>query len=237
VRRGSAIRQYRVPYLHETQIEREAQLLLDEWAETHPVAGEPPVPIEDILELHLGLAFEIADLQAELGHPDVLGGIWFGSSTIKVDRALDPSAAPKMLGRYRFTVAHEVGHWRLHRRHLMADPSAKSLFEADCGPAFIQRSSANPPEEVQANMFAACTLLPRQMVFEAWSQWHGSDRSVAIGELSVGDYYRDREDNENMAMEQFCRPLAERFEVSAQAMRLRLQKLELLVKRAMPRLF
>jgi len=38
-------------------------------------------------------------------------------------------------------------------------------------------------------------------------------------------------------MEQFCKPLAERFEVSAQAMRLRLQKLELLVKKVTPRLF
>jgi len=170
MRRGVAVRRYRVPYLHETQIEREAQLLLDEWAETHPGAGEPPLPIEEILEIHLGLAFEIADLHAELGHSDVLGGIWFGSCTIKVDRTLDPSAAPRLLGRYRFTIAHEVGHWRLHRQHLMEDPSAKPLFEADCGPAFIQRSSANPPEEVQANMFAASVLMPRQMVFAAWHQ-------------------------------------------------------------------
>jgi len=237
MRRGVAVRQYRVPYLHAKQIEREAQLLLDEWAETHPIDAWPPVPIEDILELHLGLGFEIVDLQAELGHPDVLGGIWFGSSTIKVDRTLDPSGAPKMLGRYRFTVAHEVGHWRLHRRHLMEDPIAKSLFEANCGPAFIQRSSANPPEEVQANMFAACVLMPQQMVYEAWSQWRGSDGPVGIGDLPVSDRYEDRRANENMAMEQFCRPLADRFEVSAQAMRLRLQKLELLVKKVTPRLF
>jgi len=237
MKRRFAYRQYKVPFLPEKRIERDAQLLLDEWAEGHPAVAEPPVPIEDILELHLELTFLVVDLQADLGHPDVLGGIWFGDRTIKVDQSLDPSVTPKMLGRYRFTLAHEVGHWRLHRQHLMDDPSAKSLFDADCEPAFVQRSSANPPEEIQANMFASCILMPRDMVYEAWSQWRDSDMPVAIADLPVGDYHADRQANEEMAMDQFCRPLADRFEVSAQAMRYRLQNLGLLVKKNEPRLF
>ncbi len=237
MKRPTAVRQYKVPFLPEKRIEDQAQLLLEEWAQNHPAVAAPPVPIDDILELHLELTFMLADLKAELGHPDVLGGIWFGDRMIKVDRTLDPKLTPKMLGRYRFTLAHEVGHWRLHRKHLMDDPSARSLFEANCGPAFVQRSGANPPEEVQANGFAACVLMPRQLVYDAWTQWRGSDTPVAISELPVGDYHPDRQANEDMAMEQFCKPLAERFEVSAQAMRYRLQKLELLVKQVQPRLF
>jgi hypothetical protein len=237
MKRRVAVRQYKVPFLPEKRIEDQAQLLLGEWAESHAPITEPPVPVEDILELHLGLGFCVANLQAELGHPDVLGGIWFGDRMIKVDQSLDPSVRPKLLGRYRFTLAHEVGHWRLHRQHLMDDPSAKSLFEANCEPAFVQRSGANPPEEIQANAFAACVLMPHEMVYEAWSQWRGTDMPVAISELPVGDYHTDRQANENMAMEKFCKPLAERFEVSAQAMRYRLQKLELLVKKVQPRLF
>ena len=237
MKRRVAFRQYKVPFLPPKRIEDQAKLLLDEWAETHPAVTEPPVPIEDILELHLELAFCIADLKAELGHPDILGGIWFGDRMIKVDQSLDPNVMPKLLGRYRFTLAHEVGHWRLHRQHLMADPSAKSLFEANGGPAFVQRSSDNPPEEMQANAFAACVLMPRQMVYDAWSQWRGSHDPVAISSLPVGDYHADRRANEEMAMDQFCKPLAERFEVSAQAMRYRLQKVDLLVKEIQPRLF
>jgi len=237
MKRRVAVRQYRVPFLPEKRIEDQAQLLLDEWAESHSPITEPPVPIDDILELHLELAFCLADLQTELGHPDVLGGIWFGDRMIKVDQSLDPSIRPKLLGRYRFTLAHEVGHWRLHRKHLMDDPSAKSLFEVNCEPAFVQRSGANPPEEIQANAFAASMLMPRQMVHDAWSQWRNSNDPVAISELPVGDYHDDRQANEAMAMEKFCRPLAERFEVSAQAMRYRLGKLELLVKEVQPRLF
>jgi len=237
MKRRVAVRQYRVPFLPEKRIEDQAQLLLDEWAEAHGAIAEPPVPVEDILELHLELGFCLADLQTELGHPDVLGGIWFGDRMIKVDRSLDPSITPRLLGRYRFTITHEVAHWRLHRQHLMADPAARSLFEANCGPAFVQRSSANPPEEIQANAFAACVLMPRQLIYDAWSQWRGSDVPVAISDLPVGDYHADRKANEEMAMDRFCKPLAERFEVSAQAMRYRLQKLELLVKKVQPRLF
>lgn len=237
MKRRVAFRQYKVPFLPEKRIEDQAQLLLAEWAQTHPAVTEPPVPIDDILELHLGLNFIVTDLRGELGHPDVLGGIWFGDKMIKVDQSLDPKIHPKLLGRYRFTLAHEVGHWRLHRQHLMDDPSARSLFEANGDPAFVQRSKASPPEEVQANTFAACILMPRQMVYDAWFAWRGSDDPVALSQLTVGDYYPDRQANEDMAMEQFCKPMAERFEVSAQAMRIRLQKLELLVNQIQPRLF
>jgi len=237
VRRRVAFQKYKVPFLPAKRIEDQAQLLLDEWAESHSLITEPPVPVEDILELHLELNFCMADLQAELGHRDVLGGIWFGDRMIKVDQSLDPSIRPKLLGRYRFTLAHEVGHWRLHRQHLMDDPSAKSLFEANCEPAFVQRSSLNPPEEIQANAFAACVLMPRELVYKAWLQWRGTDMPVVISELPIGDYHNDRKANEEMAMDRFCRPLAERFEVSAQAMRYRLQKLELLVREVQPRLF
>jgi hypothetical protein len=237
MKRRVAVKQYKVPFLHEKVIEEHAQLLLDEWGQTHESVTEPPVPVDDIIEFHLHLAFIVTDLQTALGHPDVLGGIWFGDRAIKVDQSLDPVVNPKQLGRYRFTLAHEVGHWRLHRQHLMGDPDASSLFETNCGPAFVCRSKASPPEEVQANVFAAALLMPRQMVFDAWTAWRGSDDPVAISDLPPCNYHCDAEANTNMAMDLFCKPLAEQFEVSAEAMRYRLKKMELLVKELEPRLF
>jgi len=230
MKRHASVAKYKVPYLHEKVIEEHAQLLLDEWAQEHPAVTEPPVPIEEILECHLQLECSIADLQGELGHPDVLGGIWFGDRMIKVDQSLDPSSTPRMLGRYRFTLAHEVGHWRLHRKHLMDDPSALSLFEQNCGPAFVCRSSQNPPEEIQANMFSACVLMPRRLIFEAWERWRGDHDPASLVELGMSEH-------DEIAMDKFCRPFADKFEVSAQAMRYRLQGLELLVKEKEPRLF
>ncbi len=235
--RRVAAQSHKVPFLRPEWIEAEAQLLLDEWAERHPAVIEPPVPIEEILEGHLRLMCSICDLQSELGSPDVLGGIWFGKREIKIDQSLDPTTHRRMLGRYRFTIAHEVGHWRLHRQHLMNDPSAASLFEADCEPAFVQRSSQNPSEEVQANAFAALVLMPLQLVLDAWSQWRGSDDPVAITDLAVGSYHESQKANEEMAIDQFCKPLADQFEVSSQAMRYRLQQLQLVVKGDQARLF
>jgi hypothetical protein len=237
MKRRVAFRRHKVPFVPAKHIEDEAQLLLAQWAQEHGAITAPPVPIEDILELHLGLTFEISELKTELGHPDVLGGIWFGEGLIKVDQSLDPSAEPRLLGRYRFTLAHEVGHWQLHRRHLMQDPSARSLFESGGGPAFVQRSSDSPPEEIQANAFAAAVLMPRQMVFDAWCQWRGSQAPVSVSQLEVSAYHTDPKANEEMAMEKFCKPLAEKFEVSAQAMRIRLAQMDLLVRQAQPRLF
>lgn len=221
---------YRVPFLREKVIEEHAEMLLGEWALEYPPIAEPPVPIEDILEFGLKLDFEIADLRTELGHDDVLGGIWFGARLVKVDQSLDPTNNTRLLGRYRFTIAHEIGHWRLHREHLMNDPSAASLFDQTDTPAFVCRSNSKPPEEWQADQFAACILMPHSLVFEAWEKWRGDRDQVALTELNI-------DPDDEIALDAFCRPLADLFEVSAQAMRIRLQGLELLVKEKEPRLF
>jgi hypothetical protein len=231
--RKATWQQHKVPFLAEKAIEDHAELLLAEWAEKHGPVATPPVPIEDILELHLELAFAIDDLQTALGHADVLGGIWFGERLIKIDRSLDPSVEPRMLGRYRFTLAHEVGHWRLHRQHLMNDPSARSLFQQACEPAFVCRSSNSPREEVQANLFASYVLMPRRLVHAAWFEWRTTCDPVALSDLVAADKHPD----EDMVLEQFCRPLAERFQVSAQAMRIRLENMKLLVRKKEPSLF
>lgn len=221
---------YRVPYLREKVIEEHAEALLAEWTADHPAVLAPPVPIEEILEIGLHLDFEVCDLQRQLGQPDVLGGIWFGARTIKVDQSLDPTNDARLLGRYRFTLAHEIGHWRLHRQHLMDDPNTAWLFDDKGKPAFVCRSSTKPPEEWQADQFAACALMPRRIMFEAWEQWRGSPDEVALCELGI-------DCDDAVAIHQFCRPFADQFEVSAQAMRYRLQALGLLVQKREPRLF
>lgn len=234
--RRVAVNKERVPYLRDHVIEEHAEQLLGEWAaERGEIAI--PVPIDEIVELHLKLGYEVEDLCARFGRPDVLGAIWFGDKVIRVDSSLDPFTYPAMLGRYNFTLAHETGHWWLHRRHLMDDPSAAPLFSPNGEPAFVCRSSAKPREEWQADQFAACVLMPRRLLREAWSEWRGSDEPVAVTDLPMRDFHATREANEHMAMEQFCKPLAERFAVSAQAMRIRLQALELLVKEIEPKLF
>lgn len=226
---------FRVPYLRESEIEREARLLLDEWSEPgHAVSV--PIPLEEIVECHLRLAFHVEDLRKRFRDYGVLGAIWFSDGTIRVDSSLDPVEHPQMLGRYNFTIAHEVGHWRLHREHLRRDPTQAMLFRANGEPAFVCRDGDTVPEEWQANYFAGCLLMPRDLLRKAWRQWRGNDDPVSLADLGL-NASTSSELEWQIAFERFCRPLADDFAASAQAMRIRLEALELLVKEHQPGLF
>lgn len=115
-----------VPFLHAKQIEREAGLLLEEYALKFPAVTAPPVPVDGIAELHLQLSLEYLDMKSLFPMADVHGAIWFQQARIGIDQSLDPDANPSRRGRYHFTLAHEVGHWRLHRQHFVSNPAHRA---------------------------------------------------------------------------------------------------------------
>lgn len=233
----SALLRDGVPFLREKQIEAEAQLLLEEYSQSEKWQISAPVPVEDIIELHLKLAFKIEDLQALLHVDDVLGAIWFKEKEIGVDVRLCPTTNPQRLGRYRFTLAHETGHWRLHRQYYQEDPNQGKLFDGRGQPAFVCRSSMKPPAEWQADFFAGCLLMPRDVVRSTWHAWRGNLDPVSVQQLSAVSISTNAKENENASMERFCRPLAGQFEVSAEAMRIRLECLGFLLREVPNTLF
>ena len=101
-----------VPYLKKEAIEDAAALLLSDYGK----ATGPPIPVDEIIELHLKLTVEFRDMLKLLGGGDVHGALWVNDNLIGVDVGLDPDKFPRRRGRYHFTLAHEAGHWRLHRR-------------------------------------------------------------------------------------------------------------------------
>ena len=241
----------KVRYLSEDQIEKEAELLLAEYAET---AGGPirlPVPVEDITTYHLALRLGFADLHETLripmlrDQPDILGAIWIDKEAVLIDESLDPNRYPSMRGRYRFSVGHEIGHWRLHRAYVANDANQASLFDATSEPTVICRSSqAKEPIEWQADLYSSCVLMPRAMVFEEWAERFGSASNVIMTEDVRRTYVES--DHRSIARRRFSglshaelddyvvAPFAENFQVSKQAMRIRLEKLGLL-NRDVPR--
>lgn len=234
----------RVPFLHEKQIEREADLLLDEYALKFAAVTAPPVPVDEIVETHLKLTLVYLDMKSLFPFGDVHGAMWFQRAQIGIEQSLDPYRNPSRLGRYHFTLAHEVGHWRLHRQHFMANSAQRLLFEDGTPkPDVVCRSSEkSQPVEWQANTFAACLLMPRKMVFEEWSKFHGEeDGPIAIAELRAryaetaeSIFYRgeppvNQESKDAAMKEHYCKPLADTFQVSAEAMRIRLESLNLFV--------
>lgn len=219
-----------VPYLPKQHIEREAELVLAECAETIGAVTAPPVPIDDIVEVHLKLVIEMITMHELFPFGDVHGAIWMREQKVGVDTSLDPAVNPRKRGRYHFTLAHEAGHWRLHRKYYLEDVAQGRLFGDDLAkPAYVCRSGDTKPVEWQANQFAANLLMPRKMVYSAWENWRGNPHTVAVAEVR-----HERAGAEGMTdegvMEEFCRPLADTFQVSPEAMRIRLHELELLVK-------
>jgi hypothetical protein len=206
-----------VKYLTEAAIDKEAESLLSEYEET---IGEPiklPVPIVDITTYHLALRLEFADLHKKFNvpmlrdEPHILGAIFVDERRVVIDQRLDPKGdLYDKLGRYNFTVAHEVGHWWLHRSYAAKDPNKTSLLNTE--PTVICRSSEkNERIELQANLFASCLLMPRRRVLDDWNDFlKGRRRSP----LEVGPLLGMRS--------------VDRFGVSVQAMRIRLEKLGLL---------
>lgn len=242
-----------VPYRTKEQLQDEAALLLAEYGEHFKPVQAPPVPVEDILECHLKLIFEIDDLKKRFSLGDVLGGLWINEKTVRVDTSLDPAVNPKMLGRYRFTLAHEAGHWRLHRAVFMDNPIQDRLFDANGRPVCICRSTeAKKPVEWQADYFAAHLLMPSGLLRAGWQAWRGDLEAVCLedlweeyGEDAVRNEVGQRSDADRAdqftaacaVMDMFVRPLAATFEVSAEAMRIRLEETGLLLRQRSQMLF
>ncbi len=243
-RRPASLR-HRVPYLTDSAIEAEANLLLAEYGRDHGVVAAPPIPIEAILEIHLQLPFGLMDLQKEFGIPDVLGALWVDTGRIGVDRSLDPVVHPAREGRYNFTLAHEVGHWRLHRRHLLADKTQSHLGDTpEVDPSYVCRDGSKAPEEVQANKFAAFLLIPTVMLRAAWQDRQGGDRPMVLEDLRREQpelltqeialrHHEPATDEEadTMILEGAARPLSQLFKVSPSTMRIRLEAMDLVCRR------
>ncbi len=108
----------------------------------------------------------------------------------------DPTQAPV---RQRFTIAHEIGHFVLHTSTsgVFIDKRYTAVFRRDQDSA-----TGEHLEEIQANQFAASLLMPEDLLLSELRNHH----------FDLGD-------------EQGLRELADRFQVSAQAMSIRLSGL------------
>jgi hypothetical protein len=240
-----------VPYLVEEAIERDAATLLAEYSQKRGVAITPPIPIEDIVEKYLKLGIEFDDMHRLLNHPrsgfdlDILGAIFFNEGRIVIDESLDPEENPAKETRYRYTVAHEGGgHWGLHRHLFIQESAQATLFGGPTPPSVVCRSSqAKERVEWQADFHASCLLMPRQFVMAVWDEMFPDRKPRVLQprvpidhpfvevpriECRIGDY--DCSDDDDSLLDHFARPLAGRFLVSAIAMRIRLEKLGLLLR-------
>jgi IrrE N-terminal-like domain len=243
-----------VSYVSDEAIDKDAQALLAEYSHARGISIKAPVAIDDIIEKHLRIGLEFDDTHRRFGvprpgigfDPEILGAIFFEQKRIVIDESLDPDADPAKEGRYRYTAAHEVGHWRLHRGLFGKDPAQTSLLDATPPSVICRTSQANARVELQANLYASSLLMPRKLIFAAWDEAF-PDRKQRVLELlePIKHHFveipRDRPLSltagdagfDDIALDRFAKPFAEKFLVSPIAMRIRLERLGLL-HRAVP---
>lgn len=240
----------KVAYVSDEAIEKDARALLAAYAQARGVALEAPIPIDDIIEKHLKIGLEFDDTHRLFGvprsgigfDPDILGAIFFDQKRIVIDESLDPDTFPAKEGRYRYTAAHEVGHWQLHRALFGKAPAQTSLLESHAPPSVVCRSSqAKERIEFQADLYASCVLMPRKLVFAAWDEAFPDRKQrvlqpttpidhpfVEIARLACRIPGAEFTESDDQALDAFAKPFAERFLVSPIAMRIRLERLGLL---------
>jgi hypothetical protein len=238
-----------VSYVPDETIEKDAQALLAEYAHARGVSIKAPIPIDDIIEKHLRIGIEFDDMHRLIGvprsgiGPDILGAIYFEQKRIVVDESLDPDANPAMEARYRYTAAHEVGHWRRHRKLFGKDPAQGSRLDGAAPPSVVCRSSqAKARIEVQADLYASYVLMPRKLVMAAWNDAFPDRKPRALKpgipidhsfvEFSHESTFVEPDtvqtESDYQALNRFATRFARLFLVSPTAMRIRLERLGLL---------
>lgn len=157
----------KVPFLELIEFDHATAELLRNYAKWRGAQVQPPVDVDEIVEGYLGLTLELVDLRELLGIDDVLGATWFDEGCVRIDQSLEDKE-----GRFAFTVAHEIGHWQLHRPLYEMEKVTFPLFPRKPGaaptPAIVCRAKEKKaPAEWQADQFAARILMPAKAVRKA----------------------------------------------------------------------
>ena len=164
--------------------------LVDQIDEINIARGTAPVDVYSLAK-RLGIVVREAFLDAEIS-----GMIEVDDKTTTI--TLNAIHAPT---RKRFTLAHEIGHYILHR-DMIGDGLDDDCAYRSADVGKYHNTAIGPKQETQANKFAASLLMPKELVISHHS------------EIETG--------HNNKAA-----TLADLFEVSEATMRIRLNTLNL----------
>ncbi len=143
--------------------------------------------------------------------PDkVLASIQMNPTKINISNALDSESSI-----WRFTLAHELGHYFLHRE-LIENYIQNHQDESEQSWSNTNQLSFNPRLETQANMFAAAILMPKELVEHKLKQFF-KEKSIHKGFL-----YLDYQPVNKHFIVPFLRELSSDFKVSLTALKIRL---------------
>lgn len=120
-----------VRFITDKEIDEAASFVLTSYARKYNLPINPPVPVEDILDLLYDIPIVVEDFSRDFADSQsVLAALWYTGKEdgwiVRINSDLDPEKHPERIGRYRFSVAHEIGHWVLHQDYLMECQNSNS---------------------------------------------------------------------------------------------------------------
>ncbi len=133
----------------------------------------PPVDVGRVAH-HLGIKLQ------EEAFPDGISAVLLrseGGALIAVNKEHHPN-------RQRFSVAHEVGHYLLHR-----DAAGYYDRKHQIGVHFRASTTGGSwdPKEIEANRFAAELLMPRRMIIDAIQRAGAAEASALARQFEVSE--------------------------------------------------
>jgi hypothetical protein len=142
-----------------------------------------PVPVEHIADSCFGLHVrEVDDLRSAPGVPQlpathVLSGLLFPA---RAEIWVNAAEARESKPRRRFTISHELGHWCLHSTGGAVWCRAQTVDPPD---GSAEPRPAYPPEEREANEFAAALLMPARLVQRHYERLRRRDPDSTFKQL------------------------------------------------------
>ncbi len=114
----------------------------------------PPVPVFELIEF---LGYDL-DFRSDgfYQDPNNLGGLHIDEKIVVINERLSDQE-----GRMNFTAGHEIGHIELHVPELLKDRNKAAIM---CRNIDEKTQSIRDPKEWEADMFAACLLMPSRKV-------------------------------------------------------------------------
>jgi hypothetical protein len=208
------------PFLRDSEIAAAASQLCERAYKGAIIVA--PVSLDcivfDCLCEHDGLIFTDEERLGQDEGAQILGRTELLAGRISVDCDLK-QAEPR---RYRFTVAHELGHWVLHRPLAMSSRDHPELFPK--GTVLVTTESSLspsqpagrrvPPVEWQANRFASFLLIPRALLRNEFHARYGETPPCLEAGVPMREFCR------SLARRPFARTqsLVDAFDVSIEAM-------------------
>lgn len=206
---------------------------------------QPPVPLDNLVESHLGLTVQFSQLP-----PGVLGCLSVKDKLVTISEGLDTYGHPQKEGRYNFTLAHEAGHEICHAPEIRQKAKMADLFALSnqMGETILCRAGEQDVDiEFQANYIGAALLMPKKLIHPFWTETYGDLRQLDTVSLLaklrmdsdfIGSVLRIRgHDGDNELLEEHFRPAAKSFAVSPAAFCRRMKTLGLLGDQSNKELF